>query len=82
MDERQFHRLIKEAEADLKKAGIDSATAEVEIILEYLLEVERIELYLHGPQLIDDNTLGRFHEIIERRRTRYPLQYILGEMYC
>jgi release factor glutamine methyltransferase len=81
MDEKQFHRLIKTAERDLKKAGIESAVAEIEIILEYLLGVERIDLYLHGPQLIDDNILNRFNDIVKRRLTRYPLQYILGEMY-
>jgi release factor glutamine methyltransferase len=81
MDEKQFHRRIKTAEKDLKKAGIESAVAEIEIILEYLLGVERIDLYLHGPQLIDDNILNHFNDIVKRRLTRYPLQYILGEMY-
>ncbi|MCX6829564.1 MAG: peptide chain release factor N(5)-glutamine methyltransferase [candidate division Zixibacteria bacterium] len=81
MDEKEFHRLIKEAEKKLKKAGIDSAAAEVEIILEYLLEVERIDLYLHGARLIDNKIREQFDRIIDKRTTRYPLQYILGEMY-
>ncbi len=65
----------------LKKAGIESATAEVEIILEYVLQIERIDVYLHGATLLDENTLARFDEIIKERCTRKPLQYILGEMY-
>jgi release factor glutamine methyltransferase len=81
MDERQFHRLITDAQAILKKAGIESSAAEVEIILEYLLDIERIDLYLHGAALIDKDILKRFEQIIKKRAARYPLQYILGEMY-
>ncbi len=81
MDEKEFHRLIKEAEKKLQKAGIDSAAAEVEIVLEYLLDVERIDLYLHGTRLIDNEIREQFDRIIDKRATRYPLQYILGEMH-
>jgi release factor glutamine methyltransferase len=69
------------AEKRLKKAGIESAAAEVEIILEHLFEVERIDIYLHGATLLDDKTLAQFNEIIDQRCARRPLQYILGEMY-
>jgi len=81
MDQKQFHRLIKEATGRLKDAGIDAAAAEVEIILEHILDIERIDLYLHGEKLFDDECVSRFNKIIEQRTTRYPLQYILGEMY-
>ncbi len=81
MDEKSFHRLLKDAESCLRKAGIDSATAEVEIILEYLLGVERIDVYLHGAMLLDERILKQFDKIVAERCTRKPLQYILGEMY-
>ncbi len=81
MDQNQFHRLIKEGEDKLREAGIDAASAEVEIILLTLLDVERIDLYLYGAKLIDDKIVEKFRKIIERRATRYPLQYILGEAW-
>lgn len=81
MDKREFQNLIKNAEKKLEAAGIESPTAEVEIILEHLLDVERLSLYLHGAQLIDDSILGKFREIVDKRITRYPLQYILGEAW-
>ncbi len=65
----------------MKEVGIYSAAAEVEIIMEYLLEVDRLQIYLHGAELIDEKILGRFEDIIKKRETRYPLQYILGEAY-
>ena len=80
-DDREFQRLLKTAEKRLKAAGIDSPAAEVELILEYLLDVERVQVYLHGAKLLDEEKLGRFHQIIERRATRYPLQYILEESW-
>ncbi len=81
MDDRQFHQLLKESAEKLNHAGIDAGAAEVEIILEKLLGVERIELHLYGAQLISDTILDKFNKILAKRQTRYPLQYILGEMY-
>ncbi len=81
MDDRQFHQFLKDSAEKLKSAGIDAALAEVEIILEKLLGVERIEVHLHGARLITDAILKKFNKIIEKRETRYPLQYILGEAY-
>jgi len=76
-----LNRITGSAERRLREAGIRSAAVEVEIILEFLLETDRINILLYGPDLIDEKTLDRFAEIVERRATRYPLQYILGEMY-
>lgn len=65
----------------LSDAGIESAREETEWILCYVLDVDRLNLYLHGSQLLDENAIRRVDEIIARRATRYPLQYILGEMW-
>jgi len=74
-------QFITEKAGILAAAGIESAKAEIEIILCHVLEVDRLNLYLHGPQLLNTSTLKRIDEIIERRVTRYPLQYILGETW-
>jgi release factor glutamine methyltransferase len=81
MDQTGFRELINFAEKKLSEAGIASATAEVEIILEAILDLERIDLYMHGADLIDDRRIEKFNQIIDKRATRYPLQYILGETY-
>lgn len=65
----------------LEDAGIDSGKAEVEWILCHLLGVDRLNLYLHGADLLDDGVLARFDEIVARRRERYPLQFILEEAW-
>ncbi len=72
---------ISEKAKILEAAGIESGKAELEIILCHVLEVDRLHLYLHGVRLLDENALKRVDEIIERRATRHPLQYILGEAW-
>ncbi len=72
-----FARYIPKLEA----AGIDQAEAEVELILCHLLQVDRLKLYLDGGDRLTDDLLARADAIVERRCTRYPLQYILEEAW-
>lgn len=65
----------------LEEAGIDHGEAEVELILCHLLDVNRLTLYLEGARLLTDDVVRRADEIVERRCTRYPLQYILEEAW-
>jgi len=81
MDRQQFHQLQKTAEDKLRSAGIEVAATEVQIILETLLDVERVQVHLYGAELINDKIEQDFHRIVEKRCGRHPLQYILGEMY-
>ena len=65
----------------LEQAGIDQAEAEIELILCHLLGVGRLKLYLDGAGMLTDDLIQRADEIVERRTTRYPLQYILEEAW-
>jgi len=65
----------------LEQAGIDQAEAEIELILCHLLGVDRLKLYLDGAGMLTDELVRRADEIVERRATRYPLQYILEEAW-
>jgi len=62
-------------------AGIDQGPAEIEIILCSLLKCDRLRLYLDGAELINDEITARLDEVVTRRATRYPLQYILEEAW-
>lgn len=72
---------VAEKSKILEAAGIISADAEVELILCYVLNCSRLELFLHGSDRLTDDVLRRFDDILSRRVTRYPLQYILGESW-
>lgn len=72
---------ITERAKVLTDAGIDSAREEVEWILCHVLDVNRLNLYLHGARLLDESSIERVDSILKRRATRYPLQYILEEVW-
>jgi len=74
-------QFINEKARVLKKAGIDQAIVEIELILCHLLVVDRMKLYLDGVKLLNEKHLDKFDEILNKRLTRYPLQYILGEAW-
>jgi len=65
----------------LEDAGIECAHAEMEWILCHVLEVDRLNLYLHGQTLLSDPAVKRIDEIVARRVQRYPLQFILEEAW-
>ncbi|MFH1699357.1 MAG: peptide chain release factor N(5)-glutamine methyltransferase [Candidatus Zixiibacteriota bacterium] len=76
-----INKLITEAGHTLRDADIDAGTVEAELILCELLDIERLKLYLDGSTMITPDILKKFNEIIEKRKTRYPLQYILGSAW-
>jgi release factor glutamine methyltransferase len=65
----------------LEDAGIECAHAEMEWILCHVLGVDRLTLYMHGHELLDEAAQQRIEEIVARRRERYPLQFILEEAW-
>jgi len=73
--------LITEKAKVLEDVGIDQGRAEIEIILCHLLKCDRMNLFLSGALLINDDLLSRLEDIVKRRATRYPLQYILEESW-
>lgn len=65
----------------LESFGVESAAAEVEWILCFVTGFDRLHLYLHGADFLTQERLERIDEIIEKRLSRYPLQYILEESW-
>lgn len=55
-----------------------SDPGEVLIILQYLLGKSRSEILLDQDFELEDKTLARVFEILEKRKDNYPLQYLLG----
>jgi release factor glutamine methyltransferase len=72
---------ISERAKLLEDVGIDCARVELEWILCHVLDVDRLNLYLHGQELLDEKAMQRIDQILERRRERYPLQFILQESW-
>ena len=63
----------------LQSAGIDNAVNEAKYLLEALLHVDRSFLFMHGSDLVAEDTHRQYKAWITKRSTHYPMQYIIGE---
>ncbi len=69
--------LISSAERKLRERGISSSRLDAELLLAFTCGCEREMILTHLDREIPDRDALRFHEMIERRALRYPLQYLL-----
>ncbi len=74
---RSIPQLIGHFGERLQQAGIEAGPVEIELVLMHLLKVDRLTLYMHGEAMLSEEHRIRLEEIVEKRRARYPLQYIL-----
>ena len=81
MTDRNLNLVISEAAKRLEEVGIEAGAAEAELILCDLLDCTRLHLFLQGSSLLNDELMEKFNAIIEKRLSRYPLQYILGSSW-
>lgn len=73
-----YAQLFEQAVATLNRAGISHAEREALWILEHGLHVTRLDVLTQGQKIVDDQACGRTLELVARRATREPLQYVLG----
>ncbi len=69
--------LIDQGEQKLKKSGISSYRLEAEILLCTLLGCDREKVFSEPGTIVPDEVAGQYRELIEKRSTRYPLQYLI-----
>ncbi len=62
----------------LRKAGIDSARLDAEVLLRHVLEVEKAEFYLGFDVGLDETAEREFPKLLLRRARREPVAYITG----
>jgi release factor glutamine methyltransferase len=71
--------LCLSARQRLRKAGIEEAEIEADLLLGHLLGCSRTQLVMAGRQPVSSATIGQVEELLVRRERREPLAYILGE---
>jgi release factor glutamine methyltransferase len=69
---------IREVAAELEDAGCPSPRVDAEWLLAHVLEGTRTDLYAVDRPLNEDE-FSRLRSLVERRRNREPLAYVLGE---
>jgi len=63
----------------LAEHGIERSRFEAELLLAFVLGVERLDLYKNPEQPLDKQAESRFWELLERRGRGEPFAYLCGE---
>lgn len=72
----KMFELIKEACNMLN--GFDLPQLDAEVILSYVLNKDKIYIYINRDMEISEETAQEFFKLIERRKNGEPVQYIVG----
>src|SRR4030043_72707 len=78
MNSYSSSEILQQATVELQQAHIKEARFEAELLLSHLLNVPK-EYFVHQNMSIDNNIYTEFKELIAKRKTRCPIQYLLGE---
>lgn len=62
----------------LKEKGVGNSRTSAEILLGFVLNLKRIDLYLNYDRILKEDELENFREVIKRRAKKEPTQYIIG----
>lgn len=73
-----IEKLLKEGTEIIRQREYNNPFLDVQLILSYLLQKDRIYLHVHRKYEVDDETAGRFYEMAEKRNVGYPLQYMIN----
>ena len=69
---------LTEASTTLERAGVENARVDAEWLLASVLGVDRFAMYVQPTRQLARRDVERYHELIQRRSRRVPLQHLLG----
>lgn len=72
-------KLLSWTENYFRQKGIDSPRLDAEVLLGFVLKKERIYLYVHFDEPLNENELAEFKSLIKRRVDHEPVAYIVGK---
>ena len=71
-------KLLNWAASYFKSHDIDNPKSTAEILLSHALQLQRIDLYLQYDRPLNRDELSAFKQLVQRRRNREPVAYIVG----
>lgn len=71
---------VQSAVAFLESRGVELPRKDAEELLSHLLGIQRLDIYLHPDQKLDELQMQEFQALLQRRAEREPLQYIIGSV--
>ena len=58
--------------------GVENPRLDAEVLLSHILERDRLYLYVHFDQPLEERELAAFREAVKKRAARLPVAYIIG----
>lgn len=74
---KTIEELLNSGTSILKENNVDTARLDAELLLGYIIEKERIYLITHKEEIIDKEKADKYYKLIEKRRKKMPVKYIL-----
>lgn len=78
---RTAGEILAKAAEYLASKEVPGARLDAERFLAEVLGIERLELYLEPERVLGEAELARLRELVRRRASREPAQYILGKSW-
>jgi release factor glutamine methyltransferase len=70
--------VVARGSAALTAAGVDTPRLDAELLLGFVLGIDRVRLLIDARKPVPADTLERYEELTARRAAREPVAYILG----
>ncbi|HHV39478.1 MAG TPA: peptide chain release factor N(5)-glutamine methyltransferase [Tepidimicrobium sp.] len=74
----EINQLLKKGVDMIKDRKYGNPVLEATMVLEELLNVDRVHIYTHGKDGVSEDVVNKFMEAMEKRSKGYPIQYIIG----
>ncbi len=75
-----IHNILKWAINTLKKSDIEFPEINADTLLSYILSCDKTRLYTNPDDLIDDDVVLKYKDLINERKKHVPLQYITKQV--
>jgi len=69
---------LRDCRTRLRDGGIENAEEEARLLMEHVTGYDRVRLMNHADESLSSEQTALLNSLIEKRLTRYPLQYLLG----
>lgn len=73
-----IEKLLRDGLSLIKEREYNNPSLDVQLILCHLLKKDKIYLFLHKDEVVDETTVKKFYEMAEKRNSGYPLQYMIN----
>lgn len=74
-----YRELYEEGKAELKQAGIEEASLDARLLLEFVCGTSHSDLLVYGSRDMDAEKERNYRELTARRAGHIPLQHLTGE---